>query len=432
MSERTKTSKLRRDRSAGVFRRAFVAGAAGLAAGLGLAPELAANTAKAQTPSQNNRGPVKIAIMGDLSGSTSDWAGQGSIAAARLAIEDVGSTVLGAPIELISIDHQNKPDNASAQARELFDVQNVGMVLNLSNSSVSLAVMEIGRQKKRITIVTAAGADQITNANCSPYAVHYVFNANALANAVTAPLVRAGQKDWFLLVADFAYGTSLEKKINDIVASEGGRVIGAVRHPAYTVTDFSSFVLQAQASGAQVIGLANSSADTVNSVKSLNEFGIMGSRQKVVAYTMITSDIYSIGLEASKGLQFASAFYWDRTDATRAWSKRFFERRKRMPNMINAGDYSATLHYLKSVSAAGTDDADAVMAKMREMPVDDIFATGGRIRADGLHVHDFYLMEVKRASESKYQWDDFYIRETIPGEKAYSPLSASTCPLVKL
>ncbi len=432
MSDRTRTGQLGQDRSAGVFRRALVAGAAGLAAGAGLAPGLAAIAAKAQTPSRTNKGPFKIAILADLTGSTSDWAGQGSIEAARLAIEDFGSTVLGAPIELISIDHQNKPDIASAQARELFDVQNVGMLLNLSNSSVALAVMEIGRQKKRITIVTAAGADQITNANCSPYAVHYVFNADALANAVTAPLVRAGQKDWFLLVADFAYGTSLEKKINDIVASEGGRVIGAVRHPAYTITDFSSFVLQAQASRAQVIGLANSSADTVNSVKSLSEFGIMGSRQAVVAYTMITSDIYSIGLEAAKGLQFASAFYWDRTDATRAWSKRFFERRKRMPNMINAGDYSATLHYLKSVSAAGTDDADAVMAKMRELPVDDVFATGGHIRVDGLHVHDFYLMEVKRPSESKYQWDDFYIRETIPGEKAYPPLSASTCPLVKL
>lgn len=431
MSDRTRTSQLDTNRSAGVFRRAFVAGAAGLAAGVGLAPELASPAANDRSPSPISRGPVKVAVMGDLTGSTSDWAGQGSIEAARLAIEDFGSTVLGAPIELISIDHQNKPDIASAQARELFDIRNVDMILNLSNSSVSLAVMEVGRQKKRITIVTAAGADQITNANCSPYAIHYVFNANALANAVTAPLVRAGQKDWFLLVADFAYGTSLEKKINEIVAAEGGRVIGAVRHPAYTITDFSSFVLQAQNSGAQVIGLANSSADTVNSVKSLNEFGIMGSQQKVVAYTMITNDIYSKGLESAKGLQFASAFYWDRTDATRAWSKRFYERRRSMPNMINAGDYSATLHYLKATRAAGTDDPDAVMAKMRALPVDDIFATGGHIRADGLHVHDFYLMEVKKPSESKYLWDDFYVRQTIPGEKAYPPLSASTCPLVK-
>jgi len=431
MCDRNGTSQLGMNHSSGMVRRTFVAKAAGLAAGIGLAPGFATPVANAQSSSPSRRGGIKIAVMGDMTGSTSDWAGQGAIESARLAIEDFGSTVLGEPIELISIDHQNKADIASAQARELFDVRNVDMILNLSNSSVSLAVMEVGRQKKRITIITAAGADQITNANCSPYAIHYVFNANALANAVTAPLVRAGQKDWFLLVADFAYGASLAKKVNDIVSAEGGRVIGAVKHPAYTITDFSSFVLQAQSSGAQVIGLANSSADTVNSVKSLSEFGIMGSQQKVVAYTMITSDIYSIGLETSRGLQFASAFYWDRNDATRAWSKRFYERRRRMPNMINAGDYSAALHYLKAVSAAATNDADAVMAKMRELPVDDIFANGGRIRVDGLHVHDFYLMEVKKPSESKYPWDDFYLRQTIPGDVAYPPLSASTCPLTK-
>ncbi len=385
---------------------------------------------RAQPSATISGGVVKIAILADLNGSTSDWSGQGSIEAVKLAIEDFGKTINGARIELVSLDHQNKADLAATLARELFDNGGVDMILNLSNSSVSLAVQEVGRTKKRITIVTAAGATQITNASCSPYAIHYVFNGDALAKAVTAPAVRSGQKNWFLLVSDFAYGLSLEKTITGIVNAEGGKVVGSVRHPTYSVTDFSSFALQAQNSGAQVIGLSNSSSDTVNSIKSLSEFGIMGSKQKVVAYTMIINDVNSIGLETAKGLQFASAFYWDRTEASRAWSKRFFARMNRMPNMINAGDYSATLHYLKAVAAAGTDDPDAVMAKMREVPVDDIFATGGRIRPDGLHVHDFYLMEVKTPAESKYPWDYLHVRATIPGDEAYPPLSASSCPLV--
>lgn len=392
---------------------------------------LSAAPARAQASSSVSDGVVKIAIVADMSGTTADWSGQGAIEAVRMAIEDFGKTVLGAPIEMISFDHQHKTDVAAAKARELLDTGKVDMILNLSNSSIALAVMEIGRTKKKITIVTGSGSSQITNANCSPYNVHYVFNSDALANAVTAPLVRAGLKNWYLLVSDFAYGLSLEKTVTNIVTAEGGKVIGTVRHPAYTASDFSSYALQAQSSGAQVIGLSNSSSDTVNSIKSLNEFGIMGSKQKVVAYTMIINDVHSLGLSTAKGLQFASAFYWDRTDETRAWSKRFFDRMKRMPNMVNAGDYSAVTHYLKAVRAAGTDEADAVMAKMRETPVDDVFAKGARIREDGLLAHDYYLMEVKDPAESKQPWDYLHVRAAIPAETANPPLSASSCALVK-
>jgi branched-chain amino acid transport system substrate-binding protein len=375
-------------------------------------------------------GVVKIAVLADLAGATSDYAGTGAIEAVKMAVEDFGRTQGGLPVETVFVDHQNKPDVAVAKARELFDTQGVDMVINLSNSSAALAVVEVGRLKKRVTIVTAAGSGRITNENCSPYAVHYVFNVDSLANSITAPLIKAGHKDWFLLVADFAYGLSLEKTVTDIVKGEGGRVVGAVKHP-FIASDFSSLVVQAQSSGAQVIGLSNSSADTVNSIKTLNEFGVMGGKQKVVAFTVLINDVHGVGLDVAKGLQFAASFYWDRTDETRAWSKRFSERVKRMPNMVNAGDYSATLHYLKAVKAAGTDDPDAVMAKMRELPVDDMFAKGGRIRPDGLHVHDVYVMEVKKPSESKYPWDYYHVRATVPGDQAYRPLSASLCPLVK-
>ena len=417
-------TQTQRDQSCRSLRRAL---AAAILSGATVASTL---PALAQTAPAVSDGVVKVAVLGDLAGPTSDYAGAGAIEAVKMAIEDFGQTIAGAKIEAIFVDHQNKPDIAVAKARELFDTQQVDMVINLSNSAAALAVLEVGRLKKRVTIVTAAGSGRITNESCSPYAVHYVFNVDSLANSVTAPLVRSGARDWFLIVADFAYGLSLEKSVTDILKAEGGRVAGTVKHP-FIASDFSSLVVQAQGSGAQVIGLANSSADTVNSIKTLNEFGVMGSKQKVVAFTVLINDIHGIGLDTAKGLQFAASFYWDRNDETRAWSRRFFDRTKRMPNMVNAGDYSATMHYLRAVKAAGSDDPDKVMAKMRELPVNDMFASNGRIREDGLHVHDVYVMEVKRPSESKGPWDYYHVRETVPGDKAYRPLSQSACPLVK-
>lgn len=409
------------------FTKSARAGLSALFVGVSLSTIALAQTAPAPKFSDKL---VKIAVLADLAGPTSDYAGTGAVEAVKMAIEDFGQSIDGAKIEATFVDHQNKPDIAAAKARELFDTQQVDMVINLSNSAAALGVIEVGRLKKRITIVTAAGSGRITNESCSPYSVHYVFNVDSLANSVTAPLVRGGAKNWFLVVADFAYGLSLEQSVSEIVKKEGGRITGTVKHP-FIAGDFSSLVVQAQGSGADVIGLANSSADTVNSIKTLNEFGVMGSKQKVVAFTVLINDIHGIGLETAKGLQFAASFYWDRTNETRAWSKRFFDRVGRMPNMVNAGDYSATLHYLKAVKSAGTDDPEAVMTKMRELPVNDMFAQGGRIRADGLHVHDVYVMEAKRPSESKYPWDYYHVRQTVPGDQAYRPLSASQCPLVK-
>lgn len=394
-----------------------------------LALACAFGSAQAQTAAPRlSDDVVRIGLLADLSGPTSDYAGQGAIEAVKMAVADFGGKLDGKPIDFVYADHQNKVDVAVAKAREWFDTGRVDMVLNLSNSSAALAVMEVARTKKKVTMVTAAGSTRITNESCSPYNVHYVFDAYALANAPAEQVTKAGADSWYLLVADFAYGQTLEKAVIETVGAAGGKIVGTVKHP-FVATEFSSQALQAIASNAKAIGLANSSTDTTNSIKALKEFGIKPG-QTVVAFTILLNEIHGLGLESAQGLQFADAFYWDRNDESRAWSRRFFDRVKRMPNMVNAGDYSATLSYLKAVKAAGSDDPDAVMAKMRELPINDVFAKNGRVREDGRMVHDMYLVEVKKPSESKYAWDYLRVKSTIPAEKAFMPLSKSTCALV--
>lgn len=374
-------------------------------------------------------GVVRIGLLSDLAGPTSDYSGQGAIEAVKMAIADMGGQINGRPVEFLYADHQNKPEVAVAKAREWFDTGKVDVIVSLSGSPSALAVIEIARTKKRVTFTTAAGSTRITNEACSPYSIHYVFDAYSLASAPATTITKAGGNSWFLVVSDFAYGLTLEKAVTEAITEAGGHIVGTAKHP-FVANDFSSIALQAVSAKAKVIGLANSSIDTTNSIRALKEFGVRPD-QKIVAFTILLNEIDGLGLETAQGLQFVDGFYWDRTDETRAWSKRFWEKVKRPPNMINAGDYSAVTSYLKAVQAAGTDDPDAVMSKLRELPINDVFAANGRIREDGRMVHDMFLVEVKKPTESKYPWDYLSIKQTIPGDQAFIPLSKSVCPLLK-
>ncbi|MBD9375712.1 ABC transporter substrate-binding protein [Rhizobium sp. ARZ01] len=373
--------------------------------------------------------PIRVALMTDLAGPTSDYGGAGGMEAIKMAVEDIGGSVNGRPVEIAFIDHQNKPDVAVTKAREAYD-NGTDMIINLSNSAAALGVMEIAKAKNKVAIVTGAGSSKITGEACSPNTVHFAFNAHSLSTAPVEVLTKGGDSDWFLIVSDFAYGLSVEGAVTGAVESAGGKIVGNVKHPAFMASDFSSYALQAISSGAKIIGLSNSSSDTTNSIRALKEFGLADG-QKMVAFTLLINEIHGLGLDQASGLVFADAFYWDRTDATREWSKRFFERVGKMPNMVNAGDYSGTMHYLRAVEAAGSTDAEKVLAKMHEMPVNDMFAENGRIREDGMMVHDMYLVSVKTPEESKYPWDYLNIVETIPADKAFVPLEQSACPLVK-
>lgn len=372
---------------------------------------------------------IRIGLLSDLSGPTSDYSGQGAIEAIKLAVADMGGKVAGHPVEFVYADHQNKPDIAIAKAREWFDVGKVDVILGLSSSSVALAVNEIAKNKKKITFTTAAGTTRLTNEDCTPYAVHYVFDSYALTSAPSKIITKSGGDTWFLIVADFAYGLSSEQAATKGIESAGGKVIGTAKHP-FVASDFSSLALQAISSDAKVIGLANSSTDTSNAIRALQEFGLKSDR-KVVAFTIILNEIHGLGLDTAQGLQYVDGFYWDRTPETREFSKRFAEKVGRPPNMINAGDYSAAMTYLKAVDAAGTDDSDIVMKKLHELPINDVFAQGGTIRADGRMAHDMYLVEVKKPSETKYPWDYLTIKQTIPADQAFTPLADSKCSLVK-
>jgi branched-chain amino acid transport system substrate-binding protein len=373
---------------------------------------------------------VKIGVLTDMSGVYSQIGGKGTVVAVEMAVADFGGKVLGKPIEVISADHQNKADIASTKAREWFDNGKVDMVTGLLNSACALAVQKIGAEKKRITMVTGAGSTDLTNKDCTPYGIHYAYDNYALANVTGNAVVNSGGTSWFFITADYAFGHSLEKNTSDFVKTHGGKVLGGVRHPLSTA-DFSSYLLQAQSSGAKVIGLANAGGDFTNAVKQAREFGVAQKGQRLVGLLVFDSDIKSLGLNVAQGMQFASGFYWDRDKAARDWSQRFFKKHKAMPTMDQAGAYSATMNYLKAVKAAGTDDPDAVMAKLKSMNISDFFAVNGKIRPDGRMVHDMYLMEVKKPSESKGDWDILRIIKTIPGDKAFMPLSQSTCSLVK-
>jgi branched-chain amino acid transport system substrate-binding protein len=374
--------------------------------------------------------PLKLGLLLDMAGPYADIGGQGSVTAARMAVDDFGGKVLDRPIEIVFADHQNKPDTAAALARQWFDDQRVEAILDVAASGPALAVNEIAKQRNKILIANAPAARRLTNEDCAPYTVHYTYDNYALAKGTGEASVKAGYDSWFFITADNVFGKDLEAITSAFVAKNGGKVIGSVRAPL-NVADFSSYLLQAQSSQAKVIGLANSGADTINAIKQGAEFGVGKSGQKLVALLAYITDVNSMGLEAAQGLLLTEAFYWDMNDETRAWSRRYFDKMKKMPNMVQTGAYSSTLHYLQAVKAAGTVESSAVMKMMKATPINDFFAHDGRIREDGRMVHDMYLFEVKKPSESKEPWDDYKLVATIPAEEAFQPLSQSTCPLIK-
>lgn len=374
---------------------------------------------------------VKLGVLNDQSAIYSDLSGQGSVIAARMAVEDFGGTVLGKPIQIIFADHQNKPDVGSAIAARWYDVENVDAIVDVPVSSVALAVQDVARNRKRIVLFSAAGTSDLTGKSCSPYGTQWTFDSVALAKGTATAVTKAGGDSWFFITADYAFGTAMEADARRYIGDSGGKVLGSVRHPQAT-TDFSSFTLQAQSSKAKVVGLANAGSDTINAIKSAAEFGLTSSGQKLASMLTFLSDVHSLGLQAAQGLNLTESFYWDLNDGTRAWSKRFGERMNgRMPTMVHAGVYSAVTHYLKAIRAAGTDDADAVAAKMAELKISDSILPSGEVRKDGRVLRPYYLFEVKKPDESKAPYDYYKLVREIPAEEAARPLSESTCSLVK-
>jgi branched-chain amino acid transport system substrate-binding protein len=386
---------------------------------------LAAASASAQ-----DKPPLKLGGILDMSSLYADITGSGSETAARMAVEDFGGEVLGRKIEVVAADHLNKADLAANIARDMFDNQGVEMLYDVAASATALAAGEIAKARNKIVIFNGPGSIRLSNEACGPYTVHYVFDTFAQANTTGLAAVKQGLDSWFFLTADYAFGQDLEKDTTNVVVKAGGKVLGSVRHPLNT-SDFSSFLLQAQASKAKVIGLANAGGDTINAIKQASEFGIVKGGQKLSPLLAFVTDIDGVGLETSQGLLLAEAFYWDLNDETRAFSKRFMERVKRVPTSAQAGVYSSVTHYLQAVKAAGTTDSAAVMKVMKDTPINDMFAKNGRIREDGRMVHDMYLFEVKKPSESKGRWDDYRLLATVPGNEAFQSLEASRCPLVK-
>jgi branched-chain amino acid transport system substrate-binding protein len=382
--------------------------------------------ARAQTAPE----PVKLGMILDMGSLYADVTGPGSELAARMAIADFGGKVLGRPIELLVADHQTKADIAAAIATKWYDTENVVALLDVAASSPALAVMNVANLRHKIVLLNGPGAASITNESCIATAVHYVYNTYATARSVTKAVIGQGGKTWYYLTADYTFGVQLQADSTAVVNANGGQVLGYAKAPINT-TDFSSFLLDAQTSKAQVIGLANGGTDLINSVKQAAEFGITRGGTKLASLGANINDIHSIGIEATQGMVVGDAFYWDTDEQTRAFSKRFFDKLNKMPNMLQAGAYSSTMHYLQAVQAAGTTDSAPVMEKMRAMPVHDLFARDGHIRADGLMVHDMYLFQVKTPAESTGPWDLYKLVATIPGDQAFQPLSESRCPLVK-
>lgn len=379
---------------------------------------------------QTSDNVVRIAVLNDQSSLYADVSGMGGVESVRMAVEDFGGKVLGRPIEVLFADHQNKPDIASEIVREWIDVKHVDAIVDGNNSAVALAVQEIVKEKNRVFLMGGVGATQLINEKCSPNGLMWVFDTYALAHSTSQAVVAEGGKTWFFVTADYAFGYSIEHDASQTVIASGGEVLGSVRAPINTA-DFSSFLLQAQASKAQVIALANTGHDAINALKQAQEFGIT-KNQRLAALLMFITDIHSAGLEATQGLYLTTAFYWDYDNATRAFAERFGKRFKgRMPSQVQAGLYSAVTHYLKAMQAAGTDEAHTVIASMKKIPLDDFFARHARIRDDGRVIHDMYLVQVKSPSESKGPWDYYKVIRTIPGDEAFSSLADSKCPLVK-
>ncbi len=370
---------------------------------------------------------VKIGVLTDMSGVYADYGGPGAVAAAKLAVQDFGGKMFGKPIEVVNADHQNKPDIAKNITQQWFDRDGVDMTVENLNSAVALTVQALGKEKNKITIVTGAATARMTNEDCAPgTGIHYLMDTIALSNVVGKAIVKDGGDSWFFLTADYAFGHSLEKDTGDVVKAAGGTVKGAVRHPLST-GDFSSFLLQAQSSGAKVVGLANAGGDTVNSIKAAAEFGLT-KKQNLAALLMLLTDVHAIGLNTAQGLYLTEGWYWDLNPETRAWAQKYEAVMKKKPNSNHASVYSSTMHYLKAIQAAGTDDTASVMKKMQEMPINDMFAKNGKLRPDGRMVHDMYLFQVKKPSESKGPWDYYNLKGTIKGEEAFQPLAQSRCP----
>ncbi|TKT75020.1 ABC transporter substrate-binding protein [Aquamicrobium sp. LC103] len=389
-----------------------------------LAASLIATTALADTA-------VKIGVLNDRSGIYADVAGEGSVIAARMAVEDFGAADKGITVEIVSADHQNKPDVGVNIARQWYDQDGVDLIVDVPTSSVALAVNEITREKNKIFMNSGAATSDLTGAQCSPNTIHWTYDTWQLAHGTGSAMVENGGKSWFFVTADYAFGHALERDTSEVVKAAGGEVVGSVRTP-FPGTDFSSFLLQAQSSGAQVIGLANAGGDTINSIKQASEFGITQGGQALAGLLVFISDIHALGLQTAQGLVLTESFYWDLSDQTREWSQRFGEKNGgKMPTMVQAGVYSSVLHYLKAVEATGGKETEALMAKMKEMPTDDPLFGKGVVRADGRKTHDSYLFRVKKPEDSKGPWDYYETVSTIPADKAFRPLDQGECPLVK-
>jgi branched-chain amino acid transport system substrate-binding protein len=373
---------------------------------------------------------IRIGVLNDMSSIYADNTGRGSVIAAEMAVKDFGGKAAGKPVELVSADHQNKPDIGANIARQWFDTDKVDAIVDVPTSSVALAVQEIAKQKNRVLMISGGGTSDLTGPACSPTGIHWTYDTYALSHVAGQAVVKRGDDTWFFITADYAFGHALERDASEEVKRDGGKVLGTVRHPLAS-TDFSSFLLQAQSSGAKVIALANAGGDTVTSIKQAVEFGIPAGGQKMLALLINIDDVHSLGLNTAQNMLLTTAFYWDMNDETRAFAKRFFEQDKLMPTMFQAGVYSAITHYLKAIDAARTDEAKAVVAKMREMPVNDFFAKNGRIREDGRMVHDMYLMQAKKPAESKGEWDLYKLLATVPGDQAFRPITDGGCPLIK-
>jgi branched-chain amino acid transport system substrate-binding protein len=372
---------------------------------------------------------VRIGVLTDETGNFSALSGPGAVLAAELAVADFGGTVAGKRIELIHADHQNKTDLGVQIARQWYDADKVDMIADVPNSAIALAVQGLARERGRVLLISGSGTADLTGKACSPTGIQWTWDTYAFATGTAKALLAQGYKDWFFLTADFAFGQAMQRDATMVIEAAGGRVVGSVKHPLQSA-DFSSFLLQAQASKASMIALANGGSDTINSIKQAEEFGIMRGGQKLAALAIYITEVHAIGLAGAQGLQFTTAFYWDRDDATRAWSKRFFARHGAMPTQTQAGVYSSIMHYLKAIAATGTDDGKTVVGAMQRMPINDFFATNGRLRPDGRMVHDMYLVEVKTPAESHYPWDYYKIVRTLPGDEVFRPPIAD-CPLVK-
>ncbi|MGB6103914.1 MAG: ABC transporter substrate-binding protein [Pusillimonas sp.] len=372
---------------------------------------------------------IQIGLLADMSGVYADISGRGEVVAANLAIQDFLEHTPGWTVKILSDDHQNKPDVASARARQWIDVDGVDMVINGANSATGLAISKVAKEKETVNFDTGAATTRLTNEDCSPYTIQYVYDTYMLSSETGRTLVERGKKKWFFLTVDYAFGHSLEASASNTVVAAQGQVVGSVRHPI-NASDFSSYLLQAQGSGADVIGLANAGGDTIKAIKTAQEFGLTKSTT-LAGLLMFINDVHSLTLPVAQGMYLTTAWYWDTNDETRAFAKRYFAQMQKMPNMAQAGTYSAVMTYLKAVKAAGSKNADTVMKVLRETPIDDVFASGGTIRQDGRMIHDAYLMQVKSPDESKYPWDYFHIVERLPGERVALPLSESKCALVK-